>query len=341
MARIRGYLQGSAERSTLDCLEKAVARVSPDRALFCFAYCTSSGFGAFHNRLGGHFWDIDSRWLFGIDYGRSQPTALRDIAAKPNATVRVHDGVQVVQRAGFFPRQDFHLKACFLHNRCTGASAMLAGSGNFSLNGLSRSIECGVLITTRTEEDHRKLVRPVWRAAERLWNRADPLDQLLDDYVDLWTPGIAPPSADAPSSAALVRGDYARFWIEVGYVTPNRGGREGNQFDMPRGVHAFFGLRTAANQVANSKIGDVTFVGNGIPLTRALRLGNNLMEKLTLPIPENLAFRTYSGKILEFTRVPGGFAINAYELDEFERLLRQSPSAVTLKMGSGRTYGYR
>ncbi|MBM0169188.1 hypothetical protein [Altererythrobacter sp. C41] len=233
------------------------------------------------------------------------------------------------------------MKACFFRNANTGTASLLAGSGNFSLNGLSRSIECGVTLSTTTPAEYQRHIEPLFHAADALWNAATNLNGLLAQYLQLWTPGSAPRSGQAPSPAQLARGAYQKFWIEVGYVTRNRGGREGNQFDMPRGVHSFFGLQAGANQALNSTIGNVTFVGNGPPLIRALRLGNNSMEKLTLPFPEEYPFGTYSGKILEFTRQPGGFSIDAYELDDFEKLLRQSPRGVTLKMGSGRTYGYR
>lgn len=337
MVRIKGHVQGATTRSTLDSLNEAIDSVEPDETLFCFAYCTMSGFSAFHNRVGSYFWDTPSRWLLGIDYGRSQPTALREIGSKPNASVKIHAGLATVQRPGFVPMQDFHLKACFLRNSQTNRAAVLAGSGNFSSNGLSKSIECGLVLTTRTVDEYRRLIRPLARAGENLWANADDLDQVLVDYTRLWTPGARPQSPAAPT----VINTYQKFWIEVGYVTQNRGGREGNQFDMPRGVHSFFGLRARPNQRPNTTIGQVTFVGNGLPLTRALRLGNNLMEKMTLPFPEDYSFGTYSGKILEFTRARGGFSIDAYELDEFEMALRRSPASVTLKMGSGRTYGYR
>jgi hypothetical protein len=109
---------------------------------------------------------------------------------------------------------------------------------------------------------------------------------------------------------------------------------------MPRGVHRFFGFEADDDIPRNTVIGDVVFQVADGPITRSLRLGNNLMEKITLPIPEEHGFGAYDGKILEFIRVAGGFGLMAYELDAFERSLRGS-SGPTYEMGSGRLYGFR
>jgi hypothetical protein len=137
-------------------------------------------------------------------------------------------------------------------------------------------------------------------------------------------------------------GEFDRFWLDVGYVTRNRGPlRPGNQIDMPRGAHRFFGLTEPANVAQNSIFGEVTFVGAGAALDRALRLGGNWMEKITLPFPETYPFGAYDGKILEFHRVADGFEIEAFEEEEFAHVLRASANRAVLQMGSGRLYGYR
>ncbi len=56
--------------------------------------------------------------------------------------------------------------------------------------------------------------------------------------------------------------------------------------DMPRGVHRFFGFTEPSN------------------LTR---------NKITLPFPEDYGIGAYDGKVIEFRRVPNGFALSAFE----------------------------
>jgi hypothetical protein len=125
-------------------------------------------------------------------------------------------------------------------------------------------------------------------------------------------------------------------------VTQNRGpDRPGNQFDLPRGVHKFFGFQAAENQAINSVIGEISFILTGPPLVRSLRLGNNHMEKITMPIPEEHGFGAYDGTIIEFERVQNGFRIRTYEPNDYLLAHGQDDDLVTYHMGSGRPYGFR
>lgn len=340
--QIKPFLQVEGGSSTLDQVERLIEYIRPTNATFCFAYTTLSGCAEFQRRVGPRFWGpIRSHWLVGIDYGRTQPAALEFLAGQQNTTVRIFDGAVVVQQAGFFPERDFHPKAMFLNNEAEGRYALLAGSGNLSRSGLVSNVECGISLAATTLDEYRRVIRPVHRQIVRLWNHSDPLDDVLDRYKERWTPGDLDP-ADAELAPDAAPTGFDRFWIDVGYVTRNRGpNRPGNQIDMPRGVHAFFGLQAPPNLPPNSPIGDVTFVSDGPPIIRTLRFGNNMMEKITLPFPEDFGFGAYDGKILEFRRAHGGFQINAFELEEFGRSLRRTRLRATHQMGSGRRYGYR
>jgi hypothetical protein len=76
-------------------------------------------------------------------------------------------------------------------------------------------------------------------------------------------------------------------------------------------------------------------------VVRALRLGNNLMEKITLPIPEEHGFGAYDGTLIEFERVSGGFKIRTYEPNEYLFAFGRSDSFVLRRMDSGRPFGFR
>src|SRR5262249_31087102 len=131
------------------------------------------------------------------------------------------------------------------------------------------------------------------------------------------------------------------FWIEAGYVTRNRGShRPGNQIDMPRGMNRYFGFNAPDDLPVNSVIGNVTFeppVGGLV--SNNLRLGNNMMEKISLPIPETHGFDMYDGKVLVFSAQNGHFRMQALEAADFEAAFGHRLAAVEV-MGSGRRFGY-
>ena len=70
-----------------------------------------------------------------------------------------------------------------------------------------------------------------------------------------------------------------------------------------------------------------------------LRLGNNMMEKMSLPIPETHGFDIYDGKILVFRRAGGAFLMSALEAADFETAFGDRLDDVRA-MGSGRRYGF-
>ncbi len=339
--RVRGFLQDEANgRTTAGEIQRVRNVVGGESFLGCFAYATQSGAAAFDMKLGQEFWDeVATKWLFGIDYGRTQPSALQFIADKPNTEVRVFDGTYVVNNSGFLPRRDFHMKSSFLINNAASRFGMVVGSGNFSSNGLARAVECGSALIAGTKAEFEKSFQAAYAAAVELWDASDPLDNVLEAYRDNWGGGPIPePKEDGAEP------DYASldaFWIEAGYVTRNRGpARPGNQIDMPRGMNKYFGFHAPENQPVNSVIGQITFApAHGDEVTRALRMGNNMMEKISLPIPETHGFDVYDGKVLVFQSDGGKFHMWALEAAEFEAAFAGRIDGVKI-MGSGRRYGY-
>ena len=57
-------------------------------------------------------------------------------------------GHYVVANSGFVPRRDFHAKMAMLLNQAERLSGMVVGSGNFSSNGLRKSVEAGASVLT-------------------------------------------------------------------------------------------------------------------------------------------------------------------------------------------------
>lgn len=340
--KAQAFIQSVEDQpTTLSEILRAHKWVAPEDFFGLYAYATQSGVVAFDLVLGSGFWDdAPSRWLFGIDYGRTQPQALRFMIEKPNTKVRIHDGAWVVKRDGFLPRRDFHMKTSFLINEHRTRFGMVVGSGNFSSNGLRHAAECGASFRASIMTDYEKTFRSAFDAAEVLWDAATPAQNIIEQYERKWksseiieTVGLDDPIPDYDHVEA--------FWIEAGYVTRNRGvDKPGNQIDMPRGMSRYFGFNVPDNLSVNSVIGSVTFEPpSGKLVSNNLRLGNNKMEKISLPIPDKHGFDMYDGKVLVFSPEHGRFRMWALEAADFEAAFGHRLGAVR-SMGSGRRYGY-
>lgn len=340
--KAQAFIQSIEDQpTTLSEIEHVHKWAATEEFLGLYAYATQSGVVAFDLALGNDFWDgVPSRWLFGIDYGRTQPQALKFVIEKPNTEVRIHDGAWVVKRDGFLPRRDFHMKTSFLINNSKTRFGMVVGSGNFSSNGLRHAVECGVSFRTGVEVELKKTFGSAFKAAEALWNAATPAPDIIQLYEQKWQlSGIVEAAGldEPPPNYSEVEA----FWIEAGYVTRNRGAdKPGNQIDMPRGMNRYFGFNAPENLPVNSIIGSVTFEPpSGELVSNNLRLGNNMMEKISLPMPEKHGFDMYDGKVLVFSLEGGHFRMWALEAADFEAAFGHRLGAVRV-MGSGRKYGY-
>lgn len=329
--------------TTLSEIERLHDQVAPTCFTAAFAYATQSGFAAFNLVMGTEFWaQTPSRWLFGLDYGRTQPQAIRSILQKETARIRIVDGAWIIEKDGFLPRRDFHAKLCILANSDDNRFGMVVGSGNFSSNGLRNSVEAGATLYAEAIEDFDLTMGSSVLRVDDLWEEATPAEELIDAYEERWLDSFARrggPGVDEASNVMPQAADM--FWIETGYVTKNRGpNRPGNQIDLPRGMSRYFGFDPLPNLPLNSVIGPLTLQPCfGDAVTRDLRLGNNSMEKITLPIPEAHGFDIYDGKVLVFERQTNSFLLNALEVADFEAAFGDRLSAVKT-MASGRRYGH-
>ena len=327
--------------TTLSEIRRIYDLVEATETLCLYAYATQSGLAAFDLEFGPTFWNnTPTRWLFGIDYGRTQPQAIRHLCEKPNSEVRIYDGAWIVDQEGFLPRRDFHPKTSFLLKPAAGKYGVVTGSGNFSSNGLKQSVEAGASMYVDVNAGHENIVLSGFKVASEFWEAATPAECILDEYHEKWSSSFSrAPTGQEPDQE--IPGARDVFWVETGYVTKNRGPhRPGNQIDLPRGMSRYFGLHSPNDLPLNSTIGEISFLTpeNG-PVIRNLRLGNNSMEKITLPIPEDHGFDIYDGKVLVFRRSGERFSMSALEAADFEATFGDRLSTV-MTMGSGRRYGH-
>jgi hypothetical protein len=330
------FIQSVGARSTIACWGDILR--NNNRASFAaFAYVTDSGVAQLTRDLGDYFRDgRNCQWVFGIDYGRSHPSALRRMSTLgDHCEVRVHDGEYVVQQRGFVPRTSFHLKTAFILRRSGAPQRQIVGSGNLSAQGLSHAIEAGCVLDYTP--DMSEYAADIAASIDRIWQASTPLDQIIDSYEERYATTSFPSITVVTDEAHVTR---RLFWIDVGYVTKNRGEtRPGNQFDLPRGAHVHLGLPEVIDPAINSRLGDLLIeTTSGDIITRPLRFGNNAMEKLTLPIPEEHGYGAYDGKILIFERAGERVILECLEHEDFYRVYGKNIDSCE-GMQSGRLYG--
>lgn len=333
---MKPYIQTRTQQSTLEYWKEILAG-NKLHSFAAFAYVTDSGVA----QLGAHLGPVlgtsrGCRWIFGFDYGRSHPTALRRLAKIGKSTIRIHDGAYVTQSKAFIPRISFHLKTALTLQKTGHPCKQIVGSGNLSASGLLAGIEAGCVIDyADVDQEH---ADALMATLEKMWEESTPLDVVIDDYESQYVELIQP-KVFAPKLKAL-HGGTDLFWIDVGYVTKNRGpDRPGNQFDLPKGSHVLLGVKKVKNPELNSVLADLNIrTPAGTVMRRRLRYGNNAMEKLTLPIPEQNGYECYDGKILTFQVEAGTVLLEALEHDDFFQIYGNRISSCS-EMQSGRRYG--
>ncbi len=146
-----------------------------------FAYVTDSGVAQIATHLGMLLGSSrHCRWVFGFDYGRSQPTAIRKLAGIRQSEIRIHDGAYVVQSKGFIPRVNYHLKTALTQLKNDYPCKQIIGSGNLSASGLLSGIEAGCIIDySEVSQEHGNTLRS---ALEEIWENSAPLERVIDEY---------------------------------------------------------------------------------------------------------------------------------------------------------------
>ena len=304
---------------------QAFAHAAFQRMDIAVAYATLRGTFAVRDAIEGESsWDgLDKRWVVGIDWCRSEPSALEYIANLPNSRARIFDGLSLVTKKGCVPSLPFHPKVFIL--RSNEATAVVCGSANLSLNGQSRGHEVGSLLVSTSAEDSAEgdVAAPLNDVAgwfEHIWSQASPLADIVVPYRNqyetrehLQSPipteddSIPLPTARrrALSEKQLRQLRACRhLWIQAGNLHANRGaGRAGNQLMLSSLTRVFFGF-PATEVPRDTSIGHVRIEFQGHERTDcSLRYSNNSMDVLSLPIPGTEGPSQYDGETLLFEQV--------------------------------------
>lgn len=342
------------DRTYAELIRQACEDARPTEVQAAVAYATHSGVGEFCNVLDNvPAWrNARKQWLVGIDYCRSDPSALAHLAAISRSNVRIHDGLFVSARAGCVPRVSFHPKL-YVFKR-DGASAVVVGSGNLSQTGLRVGVEAAASLRCSADPP----LQPIIQWFGQMWRAATPLNQIAVAYESRYSAQDnrvrpAPVEDDAAPASAGTRGQLTpqqlrqlrvceHLWIQAGNLHENRGaGQPGNQLMLKRNSRVFFGFQ-ARELPTDSAIGQVAIrYGNAERDDCSLRFSNNSMDVLTLPIPGQGGPPAYDQKTLLFTRI----GVRRYRLElaqngdvaQWRRRSRTIDAAFSIK--GGREWG--
>ena len=297
-------------------VKEAYISVSTNRLQAAIAYATQSGVAELCRVLDDvpEWHTARKKWLVGIDYCRSDPSALAHLQGLPRSEVRIHDGEFVCRRVGCTPRVSYHPKLYIFNG--PDSAAIVLGSGNLSQTGLRRGVEAAASL----RDQNLRQMAPISRWHRRLWNDAAPLSEIEAAYTKEYSSYInrqqpAPIDDDAVPSGAGLRGQLTptqlrqlrvcqHLWIEAGNLHLNRGiGQPGNQLMLKRNTRIFFGFQ-ARDLDPDTTIGTVAIqYGAHERHDCSLRFSNNSMDVLTLPIPGEEGPDQYDQKVLLFNRV--------------------------------------
>ena len=300
----------------VEMIRHAYQEAVPSHMDAAVAYTTHSGVAELISTLS----ELDGwrktrkRWLVGIDYCRSDPTALDYLNRLPASHLRIHDGTFVSQRSGCAPRVSYHPKLYMISG--PERSAVVVGSGNLSHTGLTLGIEAGVSILD-TNADNLSSAK-TWFS--RHWRRASVWETVKERYCREYASlkNRQTPMASEDDSVPEIAGNRGHIspeqlrqlrvcqnlWIEAGTLTKNRGRRNpGNQLMLKRNSRVFFGF-PASDLTRDSLIGHVAIEFDGqVRPDCSLRFSNNHMDVLTLPVPDAGGPPTYDNEILCFKRI--------------------------------------
>lgn len=334
------------------------------------AYVTNPGVTVLETAAGSlaaaQWSKLEKRVLLGVDWLRSEPTAIDRLAQLPGAKVRIHDGAQVVARSGCVPYTSWHPKLFLLTGaRCRAA---LHGSGNLSGNGMTVGHEVGAVLSATTKQG---AAGEVWRAVDELvpwfdalWVRATPWDAVREAYEKryaaerLKTPVPPDQPADPTGTVGSRRGMTAEqlsalasgqtLWLDVGKVSKNRGPlKPGNQIMMKALTRVFFGA-SSVQVPQNTSFPSVTVVepvGGVGRATCTLRFSDNSMDVLTVPVPGSPWPTAYDDRTLQFTKRADGTelvyelrVLNRTQANALERRSRAQGTSWRMQSG-GRRWG--
>ncbi|UOQ61184.1 hypothetical protein MUN76_04230 [Leucobacter rhizosphaerae] len=332
------------------------------------AYASAEGVRLLENALAGPSWaEARKRFLVSLDFGFTQPKALTRLTEISRAEVRVPNGREVLRSAALQPQTAFHAKVySFGVEEYPHLRALVVGSANLTASALSTGAE---VVTSQTWKSYAtawndlRRAQPVLDWFEDTWENADAIDDVFDEYRQKRRALKMPPRIQEERTPATRRylasledheisGDLSvqlaaakELWIHASSMIRNRGDLPGSQINTPRGTRVFFGF-PSEKRSRNTTLGSINLRVTGHAYhDRTLRFGDNGMDVINLPIPEQNGVETYLGTFLLFSRDspedenPPYYTLTVTDAAGIDAKKASAANSVDLTMNGGREYG--
>ncbi len=321
------------------------------------AYVTNAGtellFDALRRQIGQPALNhLPKVLVTSFDFGLTDPVALDVWRRLPNSQVRVA-GARAVLAGSLSPATAFHPKL-YLFGYGKEHTGSFVGSANLTGRGLSINTEVGWLErdVPRVEADTAfaaasagtvALTDELLAAYSELRRRRPPPPDVAREIEPVPRPRAIEPGGlelfrDAVEHGLVIPTDFGQFWVHVEKLQ----GGSGNQLELPRGAHRFFGFH-----FSNYEHPDKVTIGVPILIAgshswhdRLLTWhGNNRMERLNLPTVAQGGF-SYDDSAVMFRRREGGFELVVSRWDsDLARSWREASAASNLMYRLGQNTG--
>ena len=334
-----------------------------NRIKVAVAYATLSGCRELTNAFTniGAWEYAEKLWLISVDFGITEPKALKFITELPHSTVRIPDGAELLKR-NLKPRQSFHAKTFIFDNENHQDIGIFAGSANLTFSGLHLNTEHGISTLWKTpfkvaEKHFLKNAQEAIGWWTYHWGKATPVDQdFLKVYNRMRRPKapdedeneIVKMFADVKNPEIVTRRGLAwanakYFWIETHELYKNLGANNpGNQLDCVRGTRTYFGF-SPKRVNKNTVIGKVFIkYKNKTEQLRSVRYANNQMDKVNLPKPGQDGPTNYDHTFILFERADNRhFKIKLTNGKDHSIWRKKSKDqGLYFKFAGGREYGF-
>jgi HKD family nuclease len=255
-------------------------------------------------------------WLIGIDWYRSEPSAIDVLQSLPNSDVRITDGEFLVSTPNCRPRTTYHPKAYMVKGE---RPVVIVGSANLSRNGLCRSIELSLASTESS------VVNQFDGWFSQRWRKATPWTDIRSRYNsqyvaakacqfvvteddDIIDPDVLKFRWVTAERIRLMR-TAQNLWVDVGALH-NRDwqGLPGTDLQFTQLTRVFFG-HPAKTVPGNAPLLDVRLsMANARTQTRPMKYNrSSSMDRLSLPVPGNEGWPDkYDYSTLMFSKWPDG-----------------------------------
>lgn len=307
--------------------------------------------------------NVEKKWLISIDFGFTEPKALKYLNRLKNSEVRIPNGVYLIKHK-LKPAHCFHPKSYLFKNSgdvVNQGLASLTGSANLTISGLHDNSEQAISnvwlppIKKEQKKDIRQFAKS-FNWLDKIWNsstkctskfipqyeKVRPLEAITEDDRD-FIKNLNPDIDQDVSKEDFFSWSYAKyFWVQSYQLNKNRGANiPGNQIDVKRGTRVFFGF-SPAKVPRNHNFGKVWFkLGNNAPVESSIRFGNNEMDKINLPPNDGLETISYDNTYILFERKGSIFELHLSNGRQYEKWKKESKKlGLYYQLRSGREFGY-